>query len=206
MLAMAAGAGGSVLGTLPHSLAMDTLKVDVFDLAVAGTTGRGHVRPVHLGLGILGWQDVMASVAIRTGGRLGVPLGHLTAMHAQAIGLHWLGEGNLMFGEKLGIGMARSACIRQILLVCPGGGAGAGQNLMLGPMAGPAGRRVKYAVLPGHAMDTLRVGLDLVLVAGGAIHRRRLARVGEPRDAAVTACAAHACMRGCLEGHEVHLM
>ena len=206
VLAVAACAGGRVVGPSLHGQAMHAVRVHRLDVVMADTTGFSHVGAIHPRLGVLRGQDVVAAMAGGTGRRRGVALGHLTAMHTQAIGLHRLGEGDLVLGEELGVGVAGSAGVSQVLAVHRGGRLAAGLDLVGRAMAGLAGGRIGHAAQLGKAMDALRVGLDLVLVAAGAVHRFRLVGVRQAGDAAVAPDASHAAMLGSLEGDKIHLM
>ena len=184
---------------------MDAVRIDGLDRGVADAAGLGHMVPVDLGAGILGGQDVMAAMAVGAGGCGGVALGHFPAMETQLVGLHRLGEGDVVVaGEELGVRVAGAAGIGQVLL----GDLGlvATHDQVGRAVARGAGGGVRHTALLGQSVDALGVGLDLAIVAAGAVHLGDLVGVGQLGDGGMATETANAGMLRGLELHQVHLV
>ena len=114
VLAMAVGAHRSVFCSLGDRLPVHALPINLGNSAVARAARRRHVPVIYFRARVASRVNFMASVTVRTGSRILFARRDRTTMNARLVGFDRVREGDLVAGEERGVGMARSARIREI--------------------------------------------------------------------------------------------
>jgi hypothetical protein len=158
VITVAIGADRRVRHAMGRGLSMNASGICFGDSGVAGGTGLRHMPMVDGRAGILRRINGVGRMAVRARGRVVIPGGQSATVHAGFEALDRMRKRNLMLREKPGVGMARTASLRQIF---PGRGGHRivrGQNLVRRAVAGLARRGLRitsFHRLPMHARQEI---------------------------------------------------
>jgi len=171
VFAVTVGADGGIGDAVGDGLAVNAFVVYFFDLRVARAAGGGDIPMIDFRARVTSGINGMAGVTIRAGRRGLISGGDGAAMDAQLVGFHRVGEGNLVFRQKICVRMAGTACLRKIFFGDSRFKIVRRQHFMGRPVACLAGGSLRIAILCRRGVNAGEKFLDLISVASGADFR-----------------------------------
>jgi len=190
MLAVTVGAGGRIRDAQLERLAVDARQVFIRDLLVASAAGLRDPPPMNAALGVGGAAQVVCAVAVGAGGRLQVPLADPFGVRGAGVAFEDVGQKDLPVLQAVHA-VAFSAQLGFVGLVGGRVGIAGRQHVVHAVAAGASGRR-PFPQRGGLGVDAPRVIGRHLLVAGRAVGRRQLLRMGEIGNALQAGVAVHA--------------